>query len=131
MFRLGQPLSLLVVGEAILGGQLRASGISVTELEDGEALLSFIWSSFEGSTLCLRPAGAIVCDSVCHPDACAVIAALREEGCDLPVVITRGRSDRPSRDLPSVERIAYPCSVESVLAALRRAGAGNSPSAGV
>ena len=121
MFRVDQPSSLLVVGEAILGGQLRASGFSVTELEDGEALLHHIWSSFEGPMLSIRPAGAVVCDSVCSPDAFAVIAALREEGCDLPVVVTRCRSDRPSHELAHVERIAYPCSVECVLEALGRA----------
>jgi hypothetical protein len=123
MYRVNEFISLLVVGETILAGQLRASGFAVTELEDGEALFDQIWSSLQGPTLCVRPSGAIVCDHVCSPDAFSVIAALREEGCDLPVVVTRCRSDRPSQAVDHVECIPYPCSVDSVLAALERAAA--------
>jgi hypothetical protein len=113
---------VLVVGEVVLGGQLRASGIRVIELQDGEELRAYVWDALNGPALSARPVGAIVRSDACHPDAIVHVECLRDAGWELPVLITRARADAPIARVQCVAAIGFPAPLQLVFEALGRLG---------
>jgi hypothetical protein len=113
---------LLVVGEVILGDQLRALGIRVIALADGEELYGYVWDALNGPAISVRPVGAIVRYDACHPDAIALVECLRDAGWELPVLVTRARLDAPPARAGSIFSIDFPAPLERVFEALGRAG---------